>query len=176
MERGTFHHPEVRKLFKEFTLLEVFTDRPWERDAYGKNQQEIAATTALPTYVILDSEQQLEVTRSYYTNDDEEFVKFLEEGLENQPGFFSLIRFTNLNGLKIEGSLDSSRGEDFTFRGETHSAYHDTFWANQGFQVPKDLKPGKYVLGAELITAVYHGKDRGELISIPIKLPFEVVN
>ena len=176
MERGTFHNSEVQELFKEYSLLEVYTDRAWEREHYGKIQKEIAGTTALPTYVILDSEKQLEVTRGYYTNSDEQFVEFLREGLKNRPGFFSLIRFINLNGVELEGPLDSYAGEEIRLENEMRLVYEDTFWATQQLRIPSDLKPGRYVVWVELITALYRGDERPEVISVQTKLPFDVIN
>ena len=175
MERGTFQKDEIIELFREYTLLEVFTDRPWEREHYAGIQQSLTGTTALPTYIVLDSENRLEVTRNYYTNDDQAFAAFLREGLKNRPGFYSLLRFSNLNGLTLDGALESSPADEVSYLGETQFAYGGAFWAAQRFQVPTTMEPGRYVLRAELLTALYREEKRGSLVSIPLRLPFEVV-
>ena len=174
MERGTFQKTEVKELFEGYTRFEVFTDRPWEREHYAHLQQKIAGTTALPAYIVLDSEHTLEVARSYYTNHDDEFIEFLRRGLKNRPGFYSLLRFSNLLTIERDGSLESTAVQPVEYRGETHFAYDDTFGAQQRFRIPSDLEPGEYVIRVELVTALYRGDDRSELISIPLALVFEV--
>ena len=115
------------------------------------------AASMLQNLVRYHSENRLEVARSYYTNDDQAFAGFLREGLKNRPGFYSLLRFSNLNGLTLDGGLESSPTDEVSYLGETQLAYAGAFWAAQRFQVPTTMEPGEYVLRAELVTSLYRG-------------------
>ncbi len=175
MERGTFLNPEVAKRLQQFERLKIYTDRPWEREHYQPFQKEITGAISLPTYIVLDSESNLEVSRCYFTNDDDEFIEFLEEGLTNRPAFYSFFRFTNLAGIRLKGPMNTDRGEVLTFMGADARAYRGEFKASQLLEVPADMAPGKYVLRADFITTLYRGEQKLQRVLVPIKLEIEVV-
>ncbi|MFQ5654187.1 MAG: hypothetical protein ACE5GW_05610 [Planctomycetota bacterium] len=184
MEEGILIRPEVEELLRRHELFEVFTDGGEEEEQYRRLQKQITGYNANPTYIILSSDDLLEVARSAYTNSGSDFIGFLKKGLTNRPAFRSWIRFTGLEikigeeritVLEPDGLLESDPGEPVIYRGEAAHAYRGAFRARQAFRVAKGLGPGEYVLRAQLVTGIYDGDERRETISVPVRLPFEVL-
>ena len=67
----------------------------WKK-AIERNKSEYSGYYANPTYIVLDSTDQLEVTRGSFTNSSDEFGEFLAEGLLDRPAFESRIQFDGL--------------------------------------------------------------------------------
>jgi thiol:disulfide interchange protein DsbD len=83
MEANIFTHEEVRARFKEFVLVQLYTDGG---ENYREKQQyeiERFGTAALPFYVILTPENEVIATFPGMTRDVNEFLNFLDKGLSS---------------------------------------------------------------------------------------------
>ena len=82
METNVFVDSEVKKLFKEFVLVQLFTDGG---PNFKENQQmeiERFGTAALPFYVVL-SPNNKELSRFHGMDPDiSKFIKFLKDSLK----------------------------------------------------------------------------------------------
>ena len=181
---GILQDPEVEELLRQnFETFEVFTDDPSEGD-YKALQKKYTGYNANPTYIVLDSENLLEVARISFTNSKADFVAFLKQGMTNEPAFRSQIRFTgvaiqedgkDVQVLKPVGPLQADIGTEETYRGDDVRAYRTTFSGSQTFIVQKDLD-GEYPLTAHMITGLYEGEKRLETLSLSDKVYFTVID
>ncbi|OUU24471.1 MAG: hypothetical protein CBC13_03475 [Planctomycetia bacterium TMED53] len=184
MENGIFREPEVEQLLSQYELFEIYTDDATsEIEATYRDQQiRITGYYANPTYIVLDSRDQLEVARESFTNSSEQFIAFLEEGLSDRPAFESRIQ---LEGLEIR-----EQGKDYTvltretpwiykgeavasYQGEEVAALTGDFSASATFLVGDQLQ-GEYVLRARVVGGIYDGDDRLQTFAIPLKLRLKV--
>jgi len=187
MEDDIFLRPAVEQLLRQFDLFEIFTDdsqSPVE-DRYRELQKKLTGYFANPSYIVLGSQNDLEVARGAFTNSEQDFIEFLERGLLDLPAFQSYITF---GGLEIRegdrlvtvlepiGALESDEGVAETYLGADVRAYRGIFSARQRFRVPDDLEAGSYPLRVRLSTGLYRGDERIETISLAIKLTFEVID
>ncbi len=182
-ESGILHQPEVEELLRQFELFEIFTDDPRELP-YAAVQKAVTGYNANPTYIVLDSENHLEVARISFTNSKQEFIDFLKKGLTDRPAFISQVRFT---GVELEergeavtvlterGVMESTEGTLESYDGEEVYAYRGSFSGRQTFRVARDLD-GKYPITVHLVTGLYSGDERQETVSISRKLYLEVID
>lgn len=185
MERGILLRPDVVELLRRFELLEIYTDAREERE-YSRKQREITGVNANPTYIVLDSQHQREVTRFTHTNSTEAFKEFLRAGLTDQPAFQSRLRFRALVPLDGQseqvfpitpvGTLTSTPGDAVTVLGVPGRAYPGEFEARQRLALPAELPAGRYRLEVELVTAAYEGETWRQALSVPVRLEFLVSN
>ena len=81
MEANVFTRPAVAQRFEEqFVLLRLYTDAPPKGPEYQRYQLRLTGTTALPTYVVLDPQNESVISRESGTMSTEAFVAFLERG------------------------------------------------------------------------------------------------
>ncbi|HRR57211.1 MAG TPA: protein-disulfide reductase DsbD family protein [Acidobacteriota bacterium] len=87
MEANMFPRPEVQELFRRYVLARLYTDggKP-EHEANRRLEQERFATIALPFYALISPEDEVLATFPGLTREPEEFVGFLETGLERFHG------------------------------------------------------------------------------------------
>ena len=187
MEDDIFLRPAVEQLLRDFDLFEIFTDdsqSPVE-ERYRDLQMELTGYFANPTYIILGSENGLEVARGAFTNSEQEFIDFLERGLLDLPAFESFVTFGGLEiregdrlvtVLEPVGALESAEGTLETYLDKEAHAYGGAFSARQRFRLGEDLEAGSYPLRIRFSTGLYRGDDRVETISLPLKLTFEVLD
>ena len=82
MELNVFVKDEVKKIFENFVLLQLYTDDGPRKDEYRKMQEEIYGTVALPFYVIIDDEEN-EISRFHGMDTNiNKFIKFLNSGIK----------------------------------------------------------------------------------------------
>ncbi|MEC9476650.1 MAG: hypothetical protein VX764_06405 [Planctomycetota bacterium] len=184
MENGIFRQHEVEQLLGQYELFEVFTDDANSEieASYRGHQIELSGYYANPTYIVLDSQDHLEVARGTFTNSSSEFIEFLEAGLLDEPSFESRIQ---LDGLQIrEAGLDVTvltRDQPWKFTGSTAGQYlgsaagqlQGQFSAATVFRVGEDLE-GEYVIRMRLVGGLYRGDERIRTFSLPIKLTLDV--
>jgi thiol:disulfide interchange protein DsbD len=83
MEGGIFPRPEIARLLKQMTLVELYTDGGTEaQDRNREDQVERFGTAALPHYSVERPDGTVVSTFPSSTNDPAEFRRFLEEALE----------------------------------------------------------------------------------------------
>ena len=83
MEVNVFVDEDVQKLFKNFILIKLFTDGGPNHREYQKMEVDRYGTSALPFYVVLDSNEK-EVNRFHGMDPDiNKFIRFLESSLES---------------------------------------------------------------------------------------------
>ena len=184
MENGIFREPEVEQLLSQYELFEIYTDDANSEieASYREQQIRITGYYANPTYIVLDSRDQLEVARESFTNSSEQFVEFLQQGLTDRPAFESRIQ---LEGLQIR-----EKGKDYTvlipessweYEGATQGSYQQKdvseisadFAASATFRVGENLS-GEYVLRARIVGGIYTGDERQKTFAIPLKLRMKV--
>ncbi|MGB1070669.1 MAG: hypothetical protein ACPG1Z_03305 [Planctomycetota bacterium] len=184
MENGIFRESEVEQLLSQYELFEIYTDDATSEieATYREQQIRITGYYANPTYIVLDSRDQLEVARESFTNSSEQFISFLEQGLTDRPAFESRIQ---IEGLEIrEKGKDYTvltRESAWTYQGEEKATYQGTevaalngdFSAFATFRVGADLQ-GEYVLRARVVGGIYDGDDRLRTFAIPLKLRLNV--
>ena len=83
MEANIFVRPRVRELFAKYILVRLYTDggKP-EHEANLRMEQDRFQTIALPLYALLTPADEIIATFPGLTRNEEEFVAFLEKGLE----------------------------------------------------------------------------------------------
>jgi len=81
METNIFEEPEVKKLFKNFVLVKLFTDGGPKAREYQKMEVERFGTAALPFYVILSPENKELARFPGMDPDVSNFIAFLKKGL-----------------------------------------------------------------------------------------------
>ena len=83
MEANVFPRPEIRKLFKEFVLVRLYTDgaEP-EHEENRRLESERFGTIALPFYAVLSSDDRILGTFPGLTRNPGEFAGFLTESLK----------------------------------------------------------------------------------------------
>lgn len=184
MENGIFREREVEQLLGQYELLEVFTDDATSEieASYRGHQIELSGYYANPTYIVLDSQDHLEVARGTFTNSSSEFIDFLKAGLLDRPSFESRIQ---LDGLQIrEAGQDVTvltREEPWQFTGNEVSQYlgdsaeqlNGDFGASTVFRVGEGLE-GEYVIRLRLVGGLYRGDERLRTFSLPIKMTLDV--
>lgn len=184
MENGIFRESEVEQLLSQYELFEIYTDDATSEieATYREQQIRITGYYANPTYIVLDSRDQLEVARESFTNSSEQFITFLEQGLTDRPAFESRIQ---IEGLEIrEKGKDYTvltRESAWTYQGEEKATYQGTevsalngdFSAFATFRVGDGLQ-GEYVLRARVVGGIYDGDDRLRTFAIPLKLRLNV--
>ena len=74
MENGIFRESEVEQLLSQYELFEIYTDDATSEieATYREQQIRITGYYANPTYIVLDSRDQLEVARESFTNSSEQ--------------------------------------------------------------------------------------------------------
>lgn len=81
MEANVFTRPEVAARFeRDFVLLRLYTDAPPLGPELQRYQLRLTGTTALPTYVILDPQDETVLDRTSGTMSAEAFAGFLDRG------------------------------------------------------------------------------------------------
>ena len=82
-----FPRSEVQELFSRYILVRLYTDggKP-EHEANRRLEQERFATIALPFYALMSPEDEVLATFPGLTREPEEFVGFLETGLQRFHG------------------------------------------------------------------------------------------
>lgn len=183
MEGGTFQEPDVGELLRQFELIEIYTDRLPAEAEYAALQKELTGYNANPTYLVLDSENHLEVARSSFTNSKADFKEFLREGLADRPAFVSRVRIAGLTieeggeekvVLRSRGPLVSDDGTAGRFMGRPVTEYRGAFAGSQTFEVGSGLEPGEYVVTVQLVTGLYAGDEREETIALSERIRFQV--
>ena len=83
MESNVFVRPRVRELFQKYVLVRLYTDggKP-EHEANLQMEKDRFQTIALPLYALLTPTDEVIATLPGLTRSLEEFVAFLEQGLE----------------------------------------------------------------------------------------------
>ena len=83
MESNVFVRPRVRELFQKYVLVRLYTDggKP-EHEANLQMEKDRFQTIALPLYALLTPTDEVIATFPGLTRSLEEFVAFLEQGLE----------------------------------------------------------------------------------------------
>jgi thiol:disulfide interchange protein DsbD len=82
MESSVFIRPEVVDRFeRDFVLSRLFTDGLDEGDDFQRYQLRLTGTVALPTYAIVDPEEQRLIARASGVMSVDEFVDFLDRGV-----------------------------------------------------------------------------------------------
>ena len=80
MEANVFTQPEIARRFEDdFVLLRLYTDAQPKGPEYQRYQLRLTGTTALPTYVVLDPQDETPVDRVSGTMSAEAFGQFLEQ-------------------------------------------------------------------------------------------------
>lgn len=174
-------------MLRRYELIEIYTDSKGE-EPYAAYQREVTGLNANPTYIVLDSENKLEVARMAYTVDKQEYLAFLRQGLSNEPQFRSFLEFDGLalvekvkdaDGnvvLDDEGKPKNERVVVLETTGRVEAdegvkvgeddldrpllAYQGAFRGEQEFRVGRNLEPGEYVIRATLVAGVYERDDR----------------
>lgn len=83
MEGGVFPRPEIARLLRQMTLVELYTDGGTEaQDRNREDQVERFGTAALPHYSVERPDGTIIATFPSSTNDPAEFRRFLEEAME----------------------------------------------------------------------------------------------
>lgn len=184
MENGIFRQRDVEQLLGQYELFEVFTDDAISdiEASYRGHQIQLSGYYANPTYIVLDSEDHLEVARGTFTNSSDEFIEFLGAGLLDRPAFESRIQ---LDGLQIreggedvtvltrEGSWTFSGSTDGDYLGATIGQLSADFSAQTTFRVGAGLE-GEYVVRVRLVGGLYRGDERIRTFSLPLKLVLDV--
>ncbi|MGE4619816.1 MAG: hypothetical protein AAEJ04_08430 [Planctomycetota bacterium] len=184
MENGIFRQREVEQLLGQYELFEIFTDDANSEieASYRDHQIKLSGYYANPTYIVLDSQDHLEVARGTFTNSSSEFVEFLEDGLLDRPAFETRIQ---LDGLQIrEGGEDVTvltREGPWQFSGNSAGQYLGSdvtqlvgdFSATTTFRVGPDLD-GEYVIRFRLVGGLYRGDERIRTFSLPVKMTLDV--
>jgi thiol:disulfide interchange protein DsbD len=81
MEANVFTEPKIARRFEQnFVLLRLYTDAPPKGPEYQRYQLRLTGTTALPTYVVLDPQDETPVDRVSGTMSAEAFGQFLDRG------------------------------------------------------------------------------------------------
>ena len=81
MEANVFTEPAIARRFEQdFVLLRLYTDAPPKGPEYQRYQLRLTGTTALPTYVVLDPQDETPVDRVSGTMSAEAFGQFLDRG------------------------------------------------------------------------------------------------
>jgi len=81
MEKNVFVDSKVEELFENFILVRLYTDAGPNHREYQQMEIDRYGTSALPFYVVIDSEEK-EISRFHGMDPDiNKFVKFLEESL-----------------------------------------------------------------------------------------------
>lgn len=81
MEANVFTESEVIQRFEEkFVLLRLYTDAPPKGPEFQRYQLRLTGTTALPTYAVIDPEDETLVDRTSGTMSVGKFVAFLDRG------------------------------------------------------------------------------------------------
>ncbi|MCA8962153.1 MAG: hypothetical protein KDC38_16620, partial [Planctomycetes bacterium] len=163
IERGFLVQPDIVELMERFELFEVYTDQ--DEDEYRAIQERITGINANPTYIVLDSKTQLEVARSGFTNDKEEFVHFIEQGLSDQPVFRSTVHYIGLEidlpdvgpltVLTVDGPIEADPGQvvgmhevmgaSGVLEQVEKRAYDGVFTARHRLRVGEACPPGHYI-------------------------------
>jgi len=82
MEANVFTQPEIARRFEQdFVLLRLYTDAPPKGPEYQRYQLRLTGTTALPTYVVLDPQDETPIDRVSGTLSAEAFGRFLDRGV-----------------------------------------------------------------------------------------------
>ena len=82
MEVNVFTEEEVQKIFKDFILIKLFTDGGPNHREYQKMEVDRYGTSALPFYVVLDSNEK-ELNRFHGMDPDiNKFIEFLKLSLD----------------------------------------------------------------------------------------------
>jgi thiol:disulfide interchange protein DsbD len=81
MEANVFTEPAIARRFEQdFVLLRLYTDAPPKGPEYQRYQLRLTGTTALPTYVVLDPQNETPIDRVSGTMSAEAFGAFLDRG------------------------------------------------------------------------------------------------
>ena len=81
MEANVFTQPEIARRFEDdFVLLRLYTDAQPKGPEYQRYQLRLTGTTALPTYVVLDPQDETPVDRVSGTMSADAFGQFLDRG------------------------------------------------------------------------------------------------
>ncbi|MDE0960996.1 MAG: hypothetical protein OSB09_09465 [Planctomycetota bacterium] len=185
MENGIFLEPEVEQLLGQFELLEIFTDDATSavEEGYRSKQIEYSGYYANPTYIVLDSADQLEVTRGSFTNSADEFAEFLRDGLLDRPAFESRLQIDGLtiveNGTEV---TVLTRQQPWNYGGQQAAEYRQQgveqldsrFSASTSFRVAERLEEGEYIFRLRFVGGIYRGDERIRTFSLPIKLALQV--
>ena len=84
MEKNVFTDPLVEELFENFILVRLYTDAGPNHKEYQQMEIDRYGTSALPFYVVIDSNEK-EISRFHGMDPDiSKFVKFLEESILNK--------------------------------------------------------------------------------------------
>ncbi|MDE2928622.1 MAG: protein-disulfide reductase DsbD family protein [Acidobacteriota bacterium] len=88
MEANVFTLPQVQERFRQYLLVRLYTDGTGPEHAENMRlEQERFGTIALPFYVVLSPENEVVATFPGLTRNPEEFIDFLDRGLEaNRSG------------------------------------------------------------------------------------------
>ena len=88
MEANVFTLPKVRERFRQYLLVRLYTDGTGPEHAENMRlEQERFGTIALPFYVVLSPGDEVVATFPGLTRNPEEFIDFLDRGLEaNRSG------------------------------------------------------------------------------------------
>ena len=83
MEANIFVRPRVRELLREYVLLRLYTDggKP-EHEANLEMEKDRFQTIALPLYALMTPADEIIATFPGLTRSEEDFVAFLEQGVE----------------------------------------------------------------------------------------------
>ena len=186
MENGIFLEPEVEQLLGQFELFEIFTDDAnSEVEAkYRSRQIEYSGYYANPTYIVLDSADQLEVTRGSFTNSGDEFAGFLGEGLQDRPAFESRLQFDGVSIVEDGKTVTVlTREQPWLHEGQEAGTYREAgveqlgtrFFASTTFRVGEQLEEGEYIIRVRFVGGLYRGDERLRTFSLPIKLALQIV-
>lgn len=174
-------------MLRQYELIEIYTDSKGE-EPYAAYQREVTGLNANPTYIVLDSENKLEVARMAYTVDKQEYLAFLRRGLSDEPQFRSFLKYDGLTliekvkdadgnvvmeskdkpktervvVLETAGKVEADEGVKVGENdlGRPLHAYQGAFQGEQEFRVGSNLEPGEYVIRATLVAGVYERDDR----------------
>ena len=82
MEKNIFARPDVRAIFDEYVLVQLWTDKPTEQSRANQvMQQQRFGTVALPYYAVVTPDDVIVDTFEGFTRDAEEFKRFLTSAL-----------------------------------------------------------------------------------------------
>lgn len=187
MENGIFREPEVEQLLGQFELFEIFTDDATSEveEGYRAKQIEYSGYYANPTYIVLDSTDQLEVTRGSFTNSSDEFAEFLEEGLLDRPAFESRIQFDGLTIVEHGTEVTVlQQQQPWSYEGQQAGNYRESdveqlvssFSASTSFRVGDRVEEGEYIIRLRFVGGLYRGDERIRTFSLPIKLALQVTS
>lgn len=78
MERNMFTKENVLKKFDEFVMVELYTDRPMDKERQ-KLQKELTGVTLNPTYVLVTPQGEVKKIHQGLEQSEENFLKFLAQ-------------------------------------------------------------------------------------------------